>query len=515
MRWLLGWFLSVTVATPTAAVAGDIPLWLVVPESGRPGVLVAQGAPVLRDAGFDVGSVRTGRAPRVLIVYPRAVTDEATFATVVEMVREGAGLVVVYSLSPDVTQRQAVLLEPWGVRLETAERSTGQTQVLAHPVTRGIERLFVWRTGASLEGVQALLRQGSNVIGGAAENEVGRLVVLPLDAVVPGQQSDPIPAPHLRLLVQAAQWAARVGEQRSGGHAGDADPVGTAEAQADAPVVEGEDVRPPELDVPAPGSRGRFSAVAAVDMGATDENWPAIRDIVVKLVTEMGLKPLDVLSTSAGTAGSGKSAEGRGAPEPSSRGTRVEKAPAARRSEGRGLDRQAFVAEPAFQPLIRAIEEDPALVVIGSCRQFTDDEELAVSAYVDSGGAVLFLPRVSERTEPRLVELNGVLAKFGLAALLGRPAGTVSRDTSRILAEVSVPGRLPAGVTVIGYRGLDLVKVGARSALRVSQNGAGRVAVLDPLPLLASKPDKALPEQWRRVLVAVLRWLLEGVQIGE
>lgn len=513
MRGLLGWLLVVAVAVPAVARDRGVPVWLIAPQSGRPGVLVAQATPALEDAGFDVGSLHSGAAPRALIVYPRAVTEEALLATVLEMVREGAGLVVVYTLSPDVAQTQAALLEPWGVRLQTAERGTGETEVLQHPITRGVRNLFVWRTAAALDGVQALLRQGSNVIAGAAESEIGRLVVLPLDAVVPGQHSDPIPAPNLRLLIQATQWVARAGEQPAG------DPSGPAQGsqsstQANAQASEGEDVALPEFQVPASGSRGRFSPLAIVDAPATDESWPAIREIVVALARKVGLEPREVPTVSAKVTGSEQPVAGT-APSPSRRAGRVEKLPAYEHRGDRRRQGASAGGEPAFEPLIRALDDDPALVVIGSCREFTDAEELAVATYVEAGGAVLFLPRGTEKTNLRIVEINGILAKFGMTALLGRPAGPASKDMSRILADVSLPDRLPAGVMVTGYLGLDLVTVGGSSALRVLHSGDGRVAVVDPLPLVTSKPDRDLPERWKRVLEAVLRWLLEGVETGE
>lgn len=483
--------LSCVIAAAVVSLAAAEPrasLWLVVPQTGRPGVLAVRGASALEDAGFDVGSLRTGKAPRVLIVYPRAVMDEAALNTVLEMVREGAGLVVVYTLSADVAECQAELLKPWGVELEPAERGTGQTDAIPHPITRGIEKLVTWRIAATLHGAQPLLVQGDNVIAAAADGSMGRLVVLPLDALVPGQQTDPIPPPNLRLLVQAAKWAGRVEEQVavSQDAGGDSQPPGgSGEPQ---PAAEAEEPPIPELTVPAAGARGRFSPVAALDIAASDEGWPAIRDAVAKLVSALGLKPQDV-------------------PKPERPSSR-----------GRGSAEEAMaetVGEDATRlPLFRALQDDPALVVVGSCREFADVEELALATYVDSGGAALFLPRGTDKTNVRLVELNGVLAKFGMGALLGRPAGPVQMDAGRILADVVAPKQLPAGVTVIGHRGLDLIMVGNMAVLRVVQSGAGRVAVADPLPLTASKPDSSLPDQWQKILEAVLRWLLEGMEFG-
>jgi|GEM_PF-4774896 len=480
---------TAAVALLAALAQSEVSLWLIVPDSGRPGVLRAQGASALQDAGFDVGSLRTGTAPRVLVVYPRALADDAAVGTVLEMVREGAGLVVVYTLSADVAQRQNELLEPWGVELVPAQRGTGQTDVRPHPITRGVEKLFAWRMAASLRGVEALLVQGDNIIAGAVEGGAGRLVVLPLDAVVPGQESDAIPLPNLRLLVQAAQWAARFKEQPAAGRQAGADPQGPGDVQQARPEGEVEEPLQPELTVPSPGSRGKFSAVAMLDIAAADEGWPAIREAVVKLVSALGLKPQQV-------------------PQPG-------KPPSQAQAAAEKSEREPPNEELARLPLLRALQDDPALVVVGSCRDFADAEEVALAAYVESGGAALLLPRGTDKTNRRLVELNGVLAKFGMGALLGRPGGLPTLGASRILADVPAPKELPPGAIIIGHRGLDLVRVGDKSALRVLQSEAGRVAVADPVPLAVSKPEKAASEWWQSVLQAILRWLVEGMEFGQ
>jgi hypothetical protein len=494
--------LALTGLAATVLAAGGPACWLVVPDSGRAGAIAKRGGPALQDAGFDVSSARTGAAPAVLVVYARAVGSPGEAQVLNQFAAEGSALVLVYSLSDDLREPQRVLLAPWAVSIASAKAGSGRTDVRKHPITEGLDKLFVWRVAATLKGVTPILAQGDNAIAGVAEKGGRRLVVLPLDAVVPGQQSsakpeDAMPAGNLQLLVQAVAWAA-----------GTQPPRQDAPSQASGPTGPTGGGTPPDSDASSPTGpdlaaanaqkRVGFAPIACVDMPASDEKWPDIQKAVIELLDDAGLKAQDVTPAPAG----------RGAQQKASGGSGV--------GAGQGSQAGATPAPDDLSrlPLLRALRDDPALIVLGSCRTFDDAEGAALEAYVEAGGSVLALPHGTNRTNDRIVEMNGVLAKFGMGATLGRPAGKVDLAQSPVLGGAAAPGKIADGVIVIGLRGEDLATVGSASVLRADLRGNGRVVVADPAPLAYPKADRVSTGPWRAVLRSAIRWLIQGMTLA-
>ncbi len=490
-------------ATPPAATQAPTFGWMLLTGGGRPNALLRDGIPALTQAGFRIDTSSVEAGPKVLIIYPRAISTDGELGVLQQVLKEGAGLVLIYSLSSDLQEITQKILEPWGVELSPARLDTDKTDMTLHPITEGLDKFFLWRVGANLKGIDPLIKQGPNVLAGTSTKGGPRLVVLPLDAVVPGQEADPIPVPNLQLLIQAAQWAAGV---KVGAHpeppkpqpeapAPDAKPqtstgakpdaAGGAQAApaeetkpAEAPLVQG-----PQLPTSAPADRGSYAKTAFLDITRTDEDWPAIADAARKLAEDAGLKVIL-------------------APKP-----RPSAAPKAG-DKPKSID-------PADLPLVKVLRDNPALVILSSCRQYDEAESLALATYVQSGGAVLALPRGTEKSNERMVWLNGALEKFGVAASLGRPGGTVRLDPAVISLGVDAIGDIPGGSLMVGYRGNDIAYVGAFSAARVLTLGAGRLALLDPLPLIQPDAKAAPAKAWSAMAAGVLRWLLFGMKMTD
>jgi hypothetical protein len=464
--WLVG---LVTLAAGAAAQPRPA-CWLVLPDKGRAAALLREAPAHLRAAGFNVAA-ETSRAPAVIIAYPRAVQSEAELGVVRQMVAEGAGLVVVYSLAPDLEASTQALLALGEVGLQRVGASAGKLEVIEHPITAGVEKLFVWRVGARLENVQPLLRQGENVIAGCVSREGRRLVALPLDAVVPGEEQDSIPAVNMRLLVQAAQWAAQGAIVPPA-----SEPSRQASEEAGA--------APPESSPQAPLPRGSYRKLVYADLVAQDEDWPALREAVVQVVRQAGLGVEVARSASLAPQRPGKASR----PSP------------------------AQPQEPASLPLLRALQENPALIVLGSCRPYSALEAVALASYLSAGGAALFLPRASHKTNQRLVWLNQMLSEFGMSANLDRRTGQPKPKAGPVGEVLANLGRVSAGIMVVGYHGEDWVTIGGHSVLRVASYGSGRLAVLDPLPLLAGKGDGSVAGTWQQLLGKLVSWLVEGME---
>jgi hypothetical protein len=439
--------------------------WLVVGNTGRAAAIQRHGALALKASGFDVASESSGKAPRVVIVFPRALGSSSEVSVIHQMVKEGAGLVVVYSLTPDLRPVTDQLMSPWKVALQPASVTSGKTDVVAHQITEGLGKLFVWRVPASIVGVEPLLRQDTNIVAGVSTKGGRRLVVLPLDAIVPGQSEDAIPQPHLQLLTQAAQWAAR-------------------SEVVEKPPVSGPSSKGQEgggVSSESPIDRGEYRRTAYLDMGAEDENWPEIRKTMADILGAASLKVHEI---------------------------RVLPAPR-RREESRKS------AEPQSLPLVAALKDSPAILVIGSCREFQDTEAVAVAAYVRAGGALLVLPRATFQSNMRMVHINAILTEFGMAASLGREDGVPELIPSFLTENLGNVGKLTAGILIVGHRGVDVVTCTGSPIVRVDETGGGRMAVADPLPLLATYVDADTRKSWEKLIGRLVGWLVQGMSFKE
>ncbi|MBC7288096.1 MAG: hypothetical protein H5T86_08665 [Armatimonadetes bacterium] len=443
---------------PTLLAASAAPVcWLVVPSDGRPGAIYRHAPSVLKQAGLTVTLSRPDGSPSVVVVYPRALQDGSALDEVLQASNAGAGLVVIFS--SDLSTFEQKLIDYWGAKISQAEATTARLEIIDHPITRGLGDIFVWRVPATISGLRPLMRQGNNVIAACGTRDGRRLVLLPLDALVPGQGSDAIPQPNLRLLAQSALWAA-TGQ------------AATTEALEEKPPPE----TPAESATP-PVQRGSFRRLACVDMAAEDEDWPAIREAVGKLLERQSfeVQPVRV-------------------PKP--------------KAEGRSPRQET----PGEAPLVRALKDDPALLVLGSCRPLGSAEQIAVIQYVEAGGSLLALPRATNRTNERLVWLNELLVDFGVVATLARDGGPAVARPRTPAAELGEFGEIPAGIRVVGLLAVPWVLVNEQIVAAVQSYGSGRIAVADPVPLFSAKAPKTA-ELWSRLISRMVEFLVEGIDL--
>ncbi len=452
-----------------SCAAADVTCWLVVPADQRAGSIYAQAPAALqREQVRVVTDSKPAEAPNVVVVYPRAIGTVASLDEIIAASDQGAGIVLIYS--SDISSVPDRLLQRWRARIVAAEADTARVELADHPVTSGIRDIFIWRVPATIRGLRPLIRQGDNVVAAQGTRDGRRIVVLPLDAVVPGQAGDVIPPPNMRLLVQAVLWA------------------GGASASAKSPAEKpaGPSGRQAQPVLGKPGlSRGSFRAIAYLDMSADNEDWPDIREAVARLLQDAGLRTEDV---------------------------RLPRRP--KDDKKKKDDKQAPPAPEDVRrlPLIRALRDDPALLVLGSCRPLAEAEQVAVAAYVEAGGALLALPRATHKTNRRLVWLNELLVDFGLSATLARPKGKAEILPPDLAQQVGEIGEIPDGIRVVGGRTTPWVVVHDVPVVIAETFGMGRVGVADPLPLLKAK-EESVRRAWAKLLHALVRYLTAGMEL--
>ena len=445
---------------------------MVVPPDQRAGSIYHQAPAALQRAGVHVVTSRPrNHAPDVMLIYPRALGQAASVGDVLKASEQGAGLVLVYS--SDLATVPDELLRPWRARIEKAAAETARVELVDHPITRGISNIFIWRVPATIKGLRPLIKQGRNVIAAQGTRDGRRIVILPLDAVVPGQAGDIIPPPNMKLLVQAVVWAA--GEKPSGEPAVSSEPSGTS-----GPADEEE----PAEEQP-PGERGSFRAIAYVDMAADNEDWPEIAAAVTEVLKSVGLRVENV---------------------------RMPRASQDDKDKKKKDEELVAVDDPRRLPLIRALKDNPALVVVGSCRPFAEAEQVAVVSYVESGGALLALPRGTHKTNRRLVWLNELLVDFGLAATLARPKGNAVATARIVRREMENLGEIPDGIRVVGGHSTPWVTVNGVPVAIAERFGTGKVGLIDPLPLVKAKDEKTR-DAWAKLMRIMLRYLLAGMEL--
>lgn len=165
---------------------------------------------------------------------------------------------------------------------------------------------------------------------------------------------------------------------------------------------------------------------------------------------------------------------------------------------------QALEIGSGASPLEAALQDSPPLVVLGSWREFSEQECLAVERYVRAGGKLLAAAHATEAKQARLVNLNTLLGPLGCTVRLGRPQGALK--ASPLLGEVPPVGVVPAGLAVRGGA-IPLGDVDGGVAAAALTCGRGTLLVADAGPLAAS------PE-YQRFLGACLRWLMQQTHDG-
>jgi hypothetical protein len=135
-------------------------------------------------------------------------------------------------------------------------------------------------------------------------------------------------------------------------------------------------------------------------------------------------------------------------------------------------------------PLAAALESQPALVVLGSWREWSEPEIVMLHYYVQAGGRVLALGHAGTGDQIRLVYLNELLYPNGLLVSLGRPGGVATVVESPVLPPETEIGKLPPGLRVHGPGAQMVVRVEKDAVLAYTMCGQGRILALDAGPLV-------------------------------
>ena len=205
-----------------------------------------------------------------------------------------------------------------------------------------------------------------------------------------------------------------------------------------------------------------FKARTLVDIGASDDGWPVI-------VRQLA----DVLPAQAKAA----ALEARGRPD----------------------------------PLVAALKTGPAVAIIGSCREFSDAESIALAEYVFCGGKALILARATDPTVLRLIAVNNLLFGLDVLAIDGRAAGAVQVAKHPAVAGVSGLSPVPAGVRLVSGKATSVASVGGAALALAGETGIGRFVVLDATPMLDGKDPKAnaARDAFMTLVRRLLGWLAQ------
>lgn len=175
-----------------------------------------------------------------------------------------------------------------------------------------------------------------------------------------------------------------------------------------------------------------------------------------------------------------------------------------------GLARDRSAPRKGPQTLATVLAQRPAVVILGSYRDFSETETAQLVQYVETGGSLLVFPSGSQSTISKLVALNRVLGEFGIAVTGGRNAGTATMMAHPITEGLKVPDKAPEGCAIWALADWPLVQVGDAALASAHEFGQGRIVVLDSATLLRPDPKSKVEDTssaYRTVLLSALRWL--------
>ena len=433
-------------ACTLAAAQGAIVEFLT-PETGPLGDVTTAMRHEL--AAGQVGTMVTDAFPEELSTSVGLVTDddhladEATRTRLLAWVRAGGGLVLLVQPGDDHYAQATQFLQPLGAQVSGLGEGDNRVRLASTPVTQGLTLAapVSVRMKITGTGLRPLAWAGNQIALAQVPADAGGVIVLPASLLLWAlRQRPPDPAP-ITLAARATQWANRPFGA----------PVGT--------VPPGEPPPPAPVPLPPPAATSLpleatdFAGITLYDCRAADDSWPQINDLVQGLLRDEGfeMKALDVQSGASS--------------------------------------------------LVAALQSQPKLAVLGTWRQLSEAETIAIYYYVLGGGRLLALAHATTATQVRLTYLNSALTAFGVVVSLGRPAGATSIYPASPLKDVlHGPDKLPAGVHVDGDGALKALLVDRYAALATARRGAGRLVVLDARPLVDSA-------EYRADLKEGIKWL--------
>lgn len=461
------------VCQAAGALAADGPRTAVVklPAIGRASAAIGPLQKTLESAGFkttvplalaSVSSVQP--APTLVVIYQTEVVDDAEATYLREAVKQGMGLVYLFGTATERIDAANAFLKETGLQVSAGAREGRNVQIAAHDIVPGVAETPAPRIGLSLDGrdMQVIgVQKDRPLVGGVAFGK-GRVVALPVDVLSGDRASEPPTAETLALMAGCARWASGLAAAQvpvvTADQPGNVKPLpgGKSNGKPAAPVAV-------EAGVQVFGTADDFSGKALVDLGAADDGWPVIAQTLAPALQLPEASPLGLKTTG--------------------------------------------VKEPLLAPL----RTGPALVVLGSCREFTDGEAVALTQYVNAGGRLLMLAHASDATVLRLVPLNNVLLGFGIVAGMGRDHGPAAFSQSPAAQGVANPGEVPSGVKLSSSDVDALATVKNVPFAMAGQLRSGRFVVADCGGLLVTPPKGKTANPARDAYVEFLRGLIAWV----
>ncbi len=395
------------------------------PTSGRLGDLESNLATSLSSRDIEivemVGDQLGEPPPTTVVTHDDSVRDAQWRETLTQFVQAGGGVVLIVGRAQRHIAQANTFTKPLGLEIVPDPKVLGAVELYPSPLTAGLQSPQVGslRMGMVGDAIVPIARQGDRVVWAGVAVGEGGLMVMPDQLVLADSEEQPERGSGLAILTRSVHWASRLGELEL--------------------VVPGGGQAPAGLDIPAgktdlPLERNDFAGAILYDCQAAEDNWPTITAVVVEALQESEL-PV-----------------------------------------------KALRVQERKQPLVEALRSRPELVVLGSWRQYSVAEHLAVYQYVASGGSLLALAHAHTARQIRLVRLNQLLAQFGAICVLGRPGGAAEA----LRSPVPELGNIPGGVRVRGAAIEPLITVagGWHVAAGYREFERGRIVVADAGPLL-------------------------------
>ena len=444
---VIGLSLLLLGAACTLAAAQGAIVEFLTPETGPLGDITAALRQEL--AAGQVGTTVIAALPEEfsttigLVTDDDHLADEATRTRLLAWVRAGGGLVLLVQPGEDHYAQATQFLEPLGAQVSELGEGDNRVRLASTPVTQGLTLAgpVSVRMKITGTGLRPLAWAGNQVALAQIPAGAGGVIVLPASLLLTSlRQRPPDPAP-LTLAARATLWANR--------------PFGSAVSPTP-PVVPPPTppaTLPPAAATSLPLETTDFAGITLYDCRAADDSWPQINDLVQGLLRDEGF-------------------------------------------EMKALDIQLGASS-----LVAALQSQPKLAVLGTWRQLSEAETIAIYYYVLGGGRLLALANATTATQVRLTYLNSALTAFGVVVSLGRPAGATSIYPASPLKDVlHGPDKLPAGIQVDGDGAMKALLVDRYAALATARRGAGRLLVLDARPLVDSA-------EYRADLKEGIKWL--------
>lgn len=372
-------------------------------------------------------------AVTVVVMGDDQASKEGRGAELEEFVRAGGGLVLLIGRSRRHLEQANTFLKPQGMEIVSDSQARGPVAWVDSPLTTGLQPSPSGSLHLQIRAdrLVPIARQNERIVAAGMSLGEGGVIVIPTEIVAEGLEQDPPDHNGLRLVVRAVSWAGRVAELAA---------ISPTPAPLPTPQL------PPPAPTQLPLERRDFQGAVLYDCMAAEDNWPQINGWVQEALSQTGL-PV-----------------------------------------------KALRVQDAESPLVEALQSNPELVVLGSWREYSEEEIGAVGHYVAVGGRLLALAHAHSARQIRLVYLNQMLSQFGVLVCLGRRGG---------VAEQPGVDQLPGGVRIRGANIEPLVAIGDEVVAATNTYQQGRVAVLDAGPLLSSSGYRS-----------VLRDCLEGLGEG-